>query len=862
MANGGCSLQTTTLIGLLKTARLLRLVRVARKIDRYSEYGAAVLLLLVAAFALIAHWLACIWYAIANAERPYRQPKIGWLDHLANATHQFYVNGSLGGPSIKSKYVTALYFTFSSLTSVGFGNVSPNTNMEKIFSILVMLIGSLMYASIFGNVSAIIQRLYSGTARYHTQLLRVKEFIRFHQIPNPLRQRLEEYFQHAWTYTNGIDMNMVLKGFPECLQADICLHLNRNLLNNCPAFRGASPGCLRALSMRFKTTHAPPGDTLVHRGDVITGLYFISRGTIEILKDDIVMAILGKDDIFGENGCLYETVGKSSCNVRALTYCDLHKILREDLLDVLDMYPEFHDQFSSNLEITFNLRDDDQHGVDPDLFRGKSVHNRPSSSPEEGGPPPGETRSQAYQFPRARRRRRRRSESGVGGHGSSSDGGDGCGDGFSEDDDDGGGGGGGGGGSQGALRSRAPSHQRSSSGRGILEFSPEKAGLDVTPANFEFQESAAGSRSPPSEGRRRNGAINSIAGAITSVTNLTSAVFGTSPTSRSHSPHSVHSAHGSVGVTSSGRLQDVEQAGRATVGGDAVAPQSVCVTSGSGVSPRFAGSGSSSPVWSPKLCVPAAASASGAHMTATTAAAAAASAQSSSSVTLPVSCSPATGASPPQQPFPGSQEPLGHSRIGVLERRIDDLSRQVAAMESRLALDMQTILRLLSGAQDASRRELEPNVPDTPEPQEPFVLRPSDLPLRSRSAQDSEGAKHPTTPRTVSSMQAMLHHTDREQCQSSSSVDPEATRSCRTGTRRRAASSWTCATGISPDQWYEPTRSASVPGDLGQRKEKLRKAGSRPVPEDVTLKAEETESSRESPVVASRERTGSRTSDV
>ena len=61
--------QTTTLIGLLKTARLLRLVRVARKIDRYSEYGAAVLILLMSAFALVAHWLACIWYAIGFAER-------------------------------------------------------------------------------------------------------------------------------------------------------------------------------------------------------------------------------------------------------------------------------------------------------------------------------------------------------------------------------------------------------------------------------------------------------------------------------------------------------------------------------------------------------------------------------------------------------------------------------------------------------------------------------------------------------------------------------------------------------------------------------------------------------------------------
>ena len=84
-------LQTTTLIGLLKTARLLRLVRVARKIDRlviiiiiiiiiiimivvrYSEYGAAVLILLMSAFALVAHWLACIWYAIGFAERSGRK---------------------------------------------------------------------------------------------------------------------------------------------------------------------------------------------------------------------------------------------------------------------------------------------------------------------------------------------------------------------------------------------------------------------------------------------------------------------------------------------------------------------------------------------------------------------------------------------------------------------------------------------------------------------------------------------------------------------------------------------------------------------------------------------------------------------
>ena len=49
------------------------------------------------------------------------------------------------------------------------------------------------------------------SCRYHSAMQRVREFNKFYQIPNPLKQRLEEYFQHAWSYTNGIDMNMVLK---------------------------------------------------------------------------------------------------------------------------------------------------------------------------------------------------------------------------------------------------------------------------------------------------------------------------------------------------------------------------------------------------------------------------------------------------------------------------------------------------------------------------------------------------------------------------------------------------------------------------------------------------------------------------
>lgn len=68
------------------------------------------------------------------------QAPISWLDELAKQHGiTFMMNGT--EPDTKSRYITALYFTFTILTSVGFGNVAPVTNYEKVFTIFAMLLG-------------------------------------------------------------------------------------------------------------------------------------------------------------------------------------------------------------------------------------------------------------------------------------------------------------------------------------------------------------------------------------------------------------------------------------------------------------------------------------------------------------------------------------------------------------------------------------------------------------------------------------------------------------------------------------------------------------------------------------------------
>ncbi|XP_054262290.1 potassium voltage-gated channel protein eag isoform X2 [Macrosteles quadrilineatus] len=355
-----------SLFSALKVVRLLRLGRVVRKLDRYLEYGAAMLILLLCFYMLVAHWLACIWYSIGRSDAD-NGVQYSWLWKLANVTQAPYSyiwnNDStqpspelINGPSRRTMYVTALYFTMTCMTSVGFGNVAAETDNEKIFTICMMIIAALLYATIFGHVTTIIQQMTSATAKYHDMLNNVREFMKLHEVPKALSERVMDYVVSTWAMTKGLDTDKVLNYCPKDMKADICVHLNRKVFNEHPAFRLASDGCLRALAMHFTMSHSAPGDLLYHTGESIDSLCFIVTGSLEVIQDDEVVAILGKGDVFGDSFWKDSAVGQSAANVRALTYCDLHTIKRDKLLEVLDFYQAFANSFARNLLLTYNLR--------------------------------------------------------------------------------------------------------------------------------------------------------------------------------------------------------------------------------------------------------------------------------------------------------------------------------------------------------------------------------------------------------------------------------------------------------------------------------------------------------------------------
>ena len=181
-----------------------------------------------------------------------------------------------------------------------------------------------MHAVVFGNMSAIIQRMYSRRATYTTRSNDLKDFSQIHRLPRELKQRMLEFFQTMWSINHGIDPNevrvralavavaeadvllalascssscspcaQIMKEFPEELRGDMALHLYRELLAT-PLFEAASQGCLKKLAYQcVRYRFSTPGEYLLHRGDRIFCLYFICSGSLEILRNGLVVAILG-----------------------------------------------------------------------------------------------------------------------------------------------------------------------------------------------------------------------------------------------------------------------------------------------------------------------------------------------------------------------------------------------------------------------------------------------------------------------------------------------------------------------------------------------------------------------------------------
>eukprot|EP00002_Diphylleia_rotans_P013983 TRINITY_DN2722_c0_g2_i4.p1 TRINITY_DN2722_c0_g2~~TRINITY_DN2722_c0_g2_i4.p1 ORF type:complete len:540 (-),score=80.96 TRINITY_DN2722_c0_g2_i4:1529-3148(-) len=302
----------------LRLNRLIRLPQITKAfavLEKGFNHHLVRILRLLFLMLIFAHWFGCGWFYIAKLEK---NPEVTWAA----------VAGILEA-DFTTQYITSAYWALVVMTTVGFGDIVPVTNYEKVFTMVTMISGVTIYATIFGNMATMIAQLDASATRYREKLDNLKEFMKYRSLPSYLRSRIMNYHEIMWTRNKGIDEAQILQELPSSLRSEIALYLNRELVENVPLFKGTNePGFINSLVVMLKPQVALEGDYIIHHGEIGREMYFISRGEVEVVSGDgkTVFAVLKEGSYFGEIALLF--AARRNASIRAIGYCELFMLTK------------------------------------------------------------------------------------------------------------------------------------------------------------------------------------------------------------------------------------------------------------------------------------------------------------------------------------------------------------------------------------------------------------------------------------------------------------------------------------------------------------------------------------------------------
>ena len=94
----------------------------------------------ILSFFLVCHIVSCLWVMMANFSDDIEET---WMEpYYEMDTVEIYIN--------------SIYFTVTTITTVGFGDISGSTKIEKIFCVFIMVIGVVSFSFASGSLSSII----------------------------------------------------------------------------------------------------------------------------------------------------------------------------------------------------------------------------------------------------------------------------------------------------------------------------------------------------------------------------------------------------------------------------------------------------------------------------------------------------------------------------------------------------------------------------------------------------------------------------------------------------------------------------------------------------------------------------------
>ncbi|CBI30869.3 unnamed protein product, partial [Vitis vinifera] len=335
--NSGLGYKALNMLRLWRLRRVSSLFARLEKDIRFNYFWIrCIKLTSVTLFAV--HCAGCFNYLIADR---YPDPERTWIGAV-------YPN--FKEENLWDRYVTSIYWSITTLTTTGYGDLHAENPREMLFDIFYMLFNLGLTSYLIGNMTNLVVHWTSRTRDFRDTVRSASEFATRNQLPPRIQDQMLSHLCLKFK-TEGLKQQDTLNGLPRAIRSSIAHYLFFPIAQNVYLFQGVSQDFLFQLVSEVEAEYFPPREDVILQKEAPTDIYILVSGAVDLIAYiDGHDQILGKavaGDVFGEIGVL--CYRPQSLTVRTSELSQILRLSRTSLMNAIQANMEDGQIIMNNL---------------------------------------------------------------------------------------------------------------------------------------------------------------------------------------------------------------------------------------------------------------------------------------------------------------------------------------------------------------------------------------------------------------------------------------------------------------------------------------------------------------------------------
>lgn len=268
------ALRSIKLVRALRLFRLLKIFRVARlnrkvkdaKIEDAVHPVVYDLLGLFFWILITSHIICCGFYYFSECD--------------ATSGHDWQ---SCGHNDLSSRYIMSMYWTFTTILSVGYGDIYLTSNRGRMFSIFVIFLGSIIFGILVSTVQSSAKNWNKKESARENKLSQVREYIYEMKVIGTLRRQMSNHFEYYHSHKANLSEESIVLDMPIVLRQYALEHTKKDLLDLL-FFKPISLDYIMQIIPHLHPFLARKGEFIYREGEICEDAFFLVSGLAEAYK--------------------------------------------------------------------------------------------------------------------------------------------------------------------------------------------------------------------------------------------------------------------------------------------------------------------------------------------------------------------------------------------------------------------------------------------------------------------------------------------------------------------------------------------------------------------------------------------------